>query len=355
MTNIQKSNKALIGVIAFAVIAYVVNIINLSLFASDFTQITAQIQMISGFIPDQDVQTMDSILSFANNAALVVRMLLVTIAAISALASLIGLGLLKFFASRAAKYNSFFSYCGVIIAASANLYIQYSLHPTFDGIISLILIGATALIVGVSVFMLVAGVHGLYKVVMADDFKAGQIGLEVARVLSLIIVFYIAAIVAIKVTMYVAVSIFVQSIDLASMIDIMNYINVDWEAIIPVAVMSTGIISADKIDLLLNNLADQYVLNYASTFIQDLILNVSSSIIFKGIVTYIATFIAGLGVLFTAKTDFEFRNFAALGLVTLTTVLSVIYVGGILVNILAIGYVVCIILIGLEIYKQYRG
>lgn len=352
--TMEKLNKIFIGVIVVTVFAYILNIVDLSFFANDFTQITSQIQMIAGFIPDQEVQNINSVIDIMNNTAGVVRSLLVTISVLSGLATVIGLFIVKVFADRVTKYKSFFGYSGLIITAGATLYMQYRLFPSFNGLISMILIAATMLIMIMSVIYIIIGVVGIYRVIMSDDFKANQLAFDLAKVLSFIFVFYTVAIIATRISLYMSVVVLVKEIDLAALIDVMNYINIDWESYIPQAILSTGVVSNDSINLVVNNLADQYVLSYASTFIQNLILNLSSSVIFNNIVAYVSGFAAGVGILYTAQTNFDYKNYVAIALMVTVAVIGFVYIGGLIINLLAIGFVVCIALICLDIFKEFK-
>lgn len=352
--TMEKLNKIFIGVIVVTVFAYILNIVDLSFFANDFTQITSQIQMIAGFIPDQEVQNINSIIDVLNNTAGVVRSLLVIISVLSGLATVIGLFIIKVFADRVTKYKSVFGYSGLIIAAAATLYMQYHLLPSFNGLISMILIAATILIIIMSIIYIIIGAIGIYKVVISDDFKANQLSFDIAKVLSFIFVFYTVAIIATRISLYMSAVALVKEIDLGALIDVMNYINVDWESYIPQAILSTGVISNDSINLVVNNLADQYVLSYASTFVQNIILNVSSSVIFNNIVAYVSAFAAGVGILYTAQTSFDYKNYVAIALMVTLAIIGFVYIGGLLINLLAIGFVVCVALICLDIFKQFK-
>lgn len=352
--TIEKLNKLFIGVIIVTVFAYVMHIIDLSLFANDFTQITSQIQMIAGFIPDQSVQQINSVIEFLNNSAGVIRTLLVTLAVLSGVASVIGLFLIKLFADRVAKYKTIFGYSGLIITAAATLYMQFKLFPTFSGLISLILIFATALMMIAAAVYIVLGVLGIYRIVMDEQFEVTDIAFDFAKVLSFIFIFYTVVIIGTKIALYMSVTVLVQEIDLASLIDVMNYIQIDWTTVLPPVLLSTGIITGDSIDLVINNLADQYILSYASTFIQNIVLAFSRSIIFNNIVAYISALFAGAAIMYTATKDYKYRHYAAIGLMVTISVIGFVYIGGLLVDILALGFVACIALIILDIFKQYR-
>lgn len=355
MTNIQKINKLLIAVIIISVIAFLLNIINLSMFATDFTQITAQIQMVAGFIPDQDVQNINSLLDFANNAASVARALLVTLAAVTAISILVMLLIVRLFAIRSAKHNSVFNFSGLIISSGALLYLQYSSFPSFSGIISIIMIISAILVIAISAIYIAFGCYGIYKTVMADDFNARNLAFDFAKIVSFIFIFYTVAQISLRISMYMSAVALVKTIDLAAMIDIMNYVPIDWNSILPQQLLETGIVSNDSINLLLNNLADQYLLSYASQFIQDLILSVVSSIIFTNIVAYVSTLLTSIGVLITIKGNFDYKNYVTIGLMLITAVVGYVFIGGLLVNILATGLMLCIILVAIEIYKEYKA
>lgn len=352
--TIEKLNKIFIGVIFVTIFAYVLNVIDLSFFANDFTQVTSQIQLIANFIPDQEVQNINSVIDIMNNTAGVIRSLLITISVLSGIASIIGLFIIKIFADRVSKYKSFFSYSGLIIASAATAYIQYRLFPSFNGLVSMILIFATIAIIVISLVYIAIGIHGIYKVVMSDVFKASQLAFDVAKVLSFIFVFYTFAIIATRISLYMSLVVLVKEIDLAALIDVMNFININWESYIPEAILSTGIVSNDSINLVINNLADQYLLSYASTFVQNLVLNISRSIVFNNIVAYVSGLTAGLAILYTAKTKFEYRNYVAIALMVIVAVIGFVYIGGLIVNLLALGFVVCIVLIALDILKQFK-
>lgn len=354
MKNINKLNKLFVVVIIATVAAYLINIINLSFFGNDFTEIAAQIQMISGFIPDQDIQNINAALDFANNTANIVRTLLITISLFAAIASLIGVVVTKLFAERITKYKSVFNYCGLIIASFCSAYLQFRIFPQFDGVISLILIIVTLAIIAISTVYLVIGIVGLSKFVMSDKFEAGQVGFDIAKVLSFIFVFYVVAILATRISLYMSVTVLVKEIDLASLIDVMNYINIDWETIIPPAIFATGIISSEKIDFVINNLADQYILSSASLVIQNVVLDISRSIIFTNMIAYITTLISGLGILYVAKNKIDYKEIIILVLMAIMAIVGFIYLNSFIVNLLAIGFVFAIGLVGLEVYKQYK-
>lgn len=355
MTNLQKLNKLLIVVIILSILGYIMNIVNLTVFVGEFTQIASQIQTAAAFIPNQDVQNINSVLEFANNAVTVVRNLMIAIATVSSIASLIVLFLVKTFSTRMVKYNSLFTQLGLIIVSAGSLYLHYRLLPAFDGLVSLFIIFITVAIMLISAAYIAIGCLSLYKLVSSDDFEAAKVGYDLAKTLSLVTVFYIAAIIGFKVTIYISVAILVRGIDLAAMIDLTNLINIDWTAIIPAQVFESGVISPERIDFLVNNAADQYLFSYLSDVVQQLILSISRSIIFKGIISYIAALASGLGILYTIKKNFEYKKYIAIALMTTVSIISFVYVGGLLINILILGYSLCIILICIDIFKEYRG
>lgn len=354
MTNIQKLNKAFIAVIIITIFGYLLQVIDLSFFANDFTQIASQVQMVSAFIPAQDVQNINALLDFANNTAGVIRAILVTFAVLSAIASVVMLAITKVFANRLDKYKSVFTYCGLLIASSANVYLQFSIFPTFTGLISAIVIFASILIILISIGYIGVALFGLYKFVTSDDFNAAALGFDFAKVLSFIFIFIAGVHIALEISMYMSVSVLVQEIDLAAMIDVMNYIDIDWETILPPALFASGLLSADKIDFLINNVADQYLLSFGSKMIQDMILGISRTIIFDNVVAYVSAIVTGFGILYTVKKKFEYQNYVAIGLMALMIVIGFVYIGGLVANLLTIGFIACIILVALDIYKQYR-
>lgn len=352
--SIKKLNKLFIGVITLTVFAYLLEVFDLSFFAGDLSQITANIQLVFNFIPDQSVQQINSILDILNNTTDVVKTLFITLTVLSAVASLICLFIVKLFADRIVKYKSFFSYSGLIIVATVTAYTQFKLMPTFTGLISFILILATCLIIVMMVTYIAIGTVGLYKLIMSEQFKSGQISFDIAKVLSFILVFYTGVIIATKVSLYISATVLVKEIDLAAMIDVMNYINIDWNQVLPPVVLSSGVITGDSINLVINNLADQYVLSYASSFVQNLILSLSRSLIFNNLIVYTVSLISGLGLLYTANVKFEYREYVAIGLMALAAILGFVYISSLIVNLIAIGLVACIGLMCLELYKTSK-
>lgn len=350
--TIEKFNKIFTGIIIVTIFAYVLNILNLSFFANDFSQITSQLQMLAGVIPNSDAQQINSVFDFLNNSASVIRTLLVTLTALSGVASVIGLILIKLFANRVQKYKSIFSFSGLIITAIVTLYIQFKLMPSFNGLFSLILIIATILMIVAAAIYLVLGAIGIYRIVMSDQFKATDIAFEFAKVLSFIFIFYTGAQIAIQISFYSIISVLVKEIDLAAFIDVMNYIQIDWNSIIPPAILSSGLITGDKIDIIINNFADKYILGYTSTLIQNIILSFSRSIIFDTLIAYISSIVSAAAILYTVKNKFDYRSYVAIALMTTLAVISFVYIGGLLINVLSIGLLVCIGLIVLDLVKQ---
>lgn len=350
--TIKNINKGLLGLIIISVIMYIINIIDVSFFANDFTQITSQLQMVASFIPSQDVQNFNSVLQLANNTASVVNTLLVTIAIGSTVASLVSLIVIKVFATRLEKYNSVFNYCGVIIASAFSIYLHLKFIPAFSGLISLLLIFMMLAILLISLIYIVISIFGIYQLVMSEEYNVGKAGYDLAKVLSFIIIFYTISIISIKTSMYVSVTVLVQEIDLAAVIDVMNFININWINVLPASVLATGVVTPERINLVINNLADQYVLDYASQVVQNLVLSFSRSIIFENIVAYITTLVGGIGILVVAKNNIKFNDYVTIGLLAITALVSFVYIGGLLVDILAIGFVLCLVLISLDIYKN---
>ncbi len=350
--TIKNMNKGLLGLIITSVILYIINIIDISFFANGFTQITSQLQMVASFIPSQDVQNFNSILQLANNTANVVNTLLVVIAIGSAVASLVSLLVIKLFASRLEKYNSIFNYCGVIIASAFSIYLHYKLIPSFSGLISLLLIILTLAILLISIVYIVISIFGIYNLVMSEEYNVGQAGFDLAKVLSFIIIFYTIAIISIKTSMYLSMTVLVQEIDLAAVIDIMNFIDIDWSSVLPASVLATGIVTPQRIDLVINNFADQYLLDYASQVIQNVVLSFSRTVIFDNLVAYITTLVGGIGILAVSKNNVKFNDYVTIGLLAITALVSFVYIGGLLIDILAIGFVLCLVLISLDIYKN---
>lgn len=352
--KIEKLNKLFIGVIMITVLAYAVHFIDVSFFANDITQITSKAELITKFIPAKDVQQFNSIIDMINNTTSAIRAFFATVAAVSGIGSVIGLVLINVFAKRVEKYKSFFNYSGLIIISAVTVSMQIKLMPNFDGLVSLLLGVATILMIAFSICYIIVGVVGLYKVVMSDEFKVAEIYTELAKVLSFVFTFYVAVIIIGKINIYMSIAVLVREIDLAAFIDVMNYVQIDWNAVLPQAIMSSGLVSQNSIDMFINKMADQYVLNYASDIVQNFILSVSSSFIFNNILVYIASLFTGICILFTTNHKFDYKKYVALALYTVALVLCYIYLGGLIMSILGMGYIVCIVFVIIDIFKELK-
>lgn len=352
--KLNKLNKLFIGVIIIALFAYIINVIDISFFANNLEQITSKLALITNFIPAQDVQQINNVLDILNNATNVIKAFFVVVASISGVVSIIGLLLIKLFAGRVAKYQSFFNYCGLIITAGVTVYMQYRLMPSFDGLVSLFVMGATLLIIGFSIVYVIVGVTGLYKLVMSDEFKINEIYTEIAKVISFILIFYTGVIIIGKINVYMSVAVLVKEIDLASLIDVMNYIKVDWNAIIPPVVLSTGYVSPDSINLFINNVADKYILDTVSKFVQEIILSTSSSFIFNNMLSYVTAIVTAAGILYTTHIKFDYQKYLLLGLMATALVINYAFIGGLIASLLSLGYIVCMILIFIDLVKEFK-
>lgn len=353
--KIEKLNKLFIGVILITVFAYIVNIVDVSFFANNLEQITSKLALITKFIPAQDVQQIKTLLDVLNNATNVIKAFFAVVAAVSGVVSVIGLLFIKLFAGRAEKYQSFFNYCGLIITSAVTVFMQYRLMPSFNGLVSLFVIFATVLMIAFSICYIIIGVMGLYKVVMSDDFKINEIYTEIAKVISFILIFYTGVIIIGKINVYMSVAVLVKEIDLASLIDIMNYIKVDWEAVLPPVVLSTGYISPASINLFINNIVDQYVLDIVSKFIQDVVLSTASSFIFNNMLTYITAVVTAVGILYSTHLKFDYQKYLLLALMATALVINYVFIGGLIASLLSLGYIVSMVLIVIDLVKEFKN
>ncbi len=351
MQNNQKLNKAIIGVIIFTIVAFLINIIDISLLAGDFTQITSQLQMVAGFIPDQTVQNAQAVLDMINNTTAVIKTVLAIVATVSLIVTLVSLGLLKYFVNKTEKETTIFNSTIMSLVAGFITYNELTSFPALSGLTGLVNGLLSVTIIVVAVISLVLGLKTLYTTFKESDSDFVLAGYEFAKVISFIFAFYIISIVLTKVALYMSVTALVTEINLGAAIDIMNYIDVDWNTVLPAAVQNLGIISGAQIDVLINKAFDQYVLSFASTGIQNIVLNIARSLIFANIGIYLVGLVTSIVTIFADKIETEYNSYIILGLILVTALIGLVYLSGFIFSLLSFALIGCSVFVVIGIIK----
>lgn len=350
--KIEKLNKLLTFVVGLTIVVNIINIINVLFFSTDFLHLTSQIQLVANFVASQDIQSINTLLDIVKNTIEVLHSLRIVFSVGTALISIGVLFIFKLLTKRTCKYPSIFNYASLLIVSLLTIFVQIKIMPSFSSFTNILLIVTAILGIAIAIGCIVASLFSLQKIFMSDQFKAKDLSFDLIKILSLVAGLYMAAIIITRVGIYIIASVAVKEIDLAAIIDVMNYIDIDWNAIIPQEIMGTGVISANSIDMFINRLADQYILSFVTIFVQNQILNFVRFLIFKNILVYIIGLFTASGLLFSVKAKFAYKSYVLLSLLVIALLVFLVYIAGLLGIIIGIGYLICIGLICLDLYKE---
>ncbi len=352
MKNNQNLNKAIIAVIIASVIAFVINIIDISLLAGDFTQLASKVQLFAGFIPDQTIQNGKAIIEIINDTTLVIKTVLAIVATVSFVVTLISLSVLNLFVKKVGQQATIFNSTVMTVIAGFIAYNEITSFPSLSGFTGFINGIVVAAIIAVAVISLVVGVKNVIEAFKESDQDFVLAGYEFAKVVCFIIAFYIGSIILTKVSLYISATVLVTEIDLAAAIDIMNYIDVDWNTILPAVVQNLGVISDNQIDLVINKLFDQYVLSFASTTVQNIVLSIARSLIFANIGLYLLGLATSIATIFAQKIGTVYNDYIILGLILITAVIGLFYLSGFIFTLLSLALIGCSIFVVIGIIKK---
>lgn len=360
MKYLKQLDKVFILLIIFSVIVYTVNIVDISFFASNFEALANNIQGVAGFIPEQTIQNIQVVLEIIGNATTAYKLFVIGISIFSALATVLGLLVLKYFVKRVVNSQTLFNYLGLIVISAYLGFSQFKdLGNSFSNLNSLpqfLIFALTLTIMLVSGFTLIVGVKKFIDYLRKNwkTFNYRDISYELIKTFSFIAIFYVSVIIIGKFAIYVTVAGCINQIDLAALIDIMNLVNVDLESIIPPEIFESGLITSGQLDMIINNVFDQYILDYASTIIQNIGLNIARTIIFADIVKYVFVFGGSVSLIILTVREIKYSNYIIIAIASLLALLCLVFLSGLVLSICAIAFLIIVLLMCLDVFKEYK-
>lgn len=356
MKYLKISEKWLLLLIIFATIVYTINVIDISFFASDFTSISTNLQAVARFIPDQTMQHIEVLLELISNATTAFKLVSIGLTIFSACATVIGLLFVRFFVKRVQRNQSIFNYLGLLVTSG---YVGYSQVTslgnlnTLPQILIYLLSIVTAFFCG-AVF--IVGIKKFYDFLSTNwkTFNYLQISMELIKTFSFVAIFYVTVILVSKGAIYITIAGFINQIDLASLIDIMNYINIDFNELLPQELIESGIISSGQINILINNVFDQYVLNYLSSIIHNIGLRIARNLIFTDMISYILVLAGSIGLIFSSNRADEYSKYVVIALSLFMSLVCFVFLNSIVLTICGVAFAAIVVLMSLELLKEYK-
>ncbi len=348
---VKKLNKGLLLVIIGSIVLYIASITNIVLWGNDFESINLQIQKLIEFSSIDVLSQYNNIVTFAFDFLASIKSILIIILFAIAFITIIELFFIKFFAKRLTVSNSLFDNCSVLIVAFITIFTQLKIIMPITNISNLIMISVIAILI-ISIAYIVLCSKNIYNILSSPTFDLIKSSLDITKVSSLILAIYCGVTILFKGVIYIGFYVIIKQIDIAYFIDIMNYITVDWNNVLPPAVLASNLINAESINLAINNFFDIYVFSFISLFIQNILISLTQMIVLNNIVSLVIGLVGAVSLIYISKLDFEYKNITFITIMAVMIIFTNIYLQGFITSFVNLGFVISIILFGFDYFKK---
>lgn len=300
MNKLHKFKPAILIALIATIVVYIINIVNVALFANNITDVTSTIGTLSKFVDQQYIDAATEVINVATGALTAYKSFTIGLLVIGGLFTTIVICITRWTQS---KYEKSSKLLYLILFTLLSAYIAYSSVTGFESpnnfpAMLMLLLNIYNLVL-FTVLTVFGGITAC-KQFKADFHKQAWVktGATIIGSFSLIVIILLSVNVFFRGVMYISVASFISSIDLGALINIMDYVNIDFSSILPDLVGASGVITQSQIDTVVNNFFDQSVLAFASTQLHQFLNGIALNIIFNnfvivviGLGTSIASFI----------------------------------------------------------------
>lgn len=300
MNKLHKFKPAILVALIATIVVYIINIVNVALFASNITDLTSTVSTFSKFIDQQYLDAATEVINVASGALMAYKSFTIGLLVIGAVFTTIVISIVRWTQT---KYEKSSKLLYLVLFTLLSAYIGYSSVTGFEspnGFASVLMLLLNIYNFVVFLMLTVFGAIYTCKQFKADFHKQAWIrsGATIIGSFSLIVIILLSINVFFKLTVYIATVRFISAIDLGALINIMDYVNIDFSSVLPELVGANGVVTQSQIDTVVNNFFDQSVLAFASTQLHQFLNGIALNIIFKdfliiviGLGTSIASFI----------------------------------------------------------------
>lgn len=355
MSQFKKFKPMIIIAMIASFIMALVNMVNVGVFANDITDLAGNLGVFANYVDQSVIDVANQALSIMNSALFVFKAITISSLAFSLIAIIVLLAIVKYFTKRLANQESIFNYIAIIASSG---YLSYYLFNSFgkvNNFLQILTFIVNLLVFALAIALAVYGVIHFVKY-FKDNFESFQfeyVGIELLKVFSLVVAILAGINIAAKLLVLASVSSIISQVDIASVVDIMDYINVDITQMFPQLAAVFGSLSQAQIDTVINGLFDQYVLGYASNVVQNLMQGLANDIILNNIVGYIVAMVSAIATLVIYKKDYKTTIYGAIGLGFFTSIIIMIFVPGFLFKLCAIGIAAAVIVLCFKLAQEY--
>ncbi len=296
MERLQKFKPAILISLIATIVVYVFNIITTGLYANDFAQITSNVQNLSNLFEGEQLKMIMNVVDIATGALLAYKAFSIGIIFLTAVFTIVIICLIRFMQDKHKKTNKTLYLIILTLLSGYLAYFSIQGLKIDSGLAAMSLLALNVYNFIVFLLVTIFGIHAVYKQFKQDFQKQAWIknGSTIIASLSLVLIVLLTINIAFKVIVYISIVSFITSIDLANLIDVMDYINVDLAALLPSIVGSGGIVSQAQAELFINQLADKSILAYASNMLHQVLSSFSFKLIFDNLVVIGIGFITAI-------------------------------------------------------------
>ncbi len=350
----MKSTKNLFRITCLSlIVAYIINIFNILMFGANLDSITGKTAIIEPFLNNDIISKSQQIAEVVTNGVAIIKVLIVG-TFIASLITLLILNAINYLITRRLdKEEGLFAY---IATLAMNAYLIYYLitNITFkqDLIASLITLAFLVnLCVVIWQFVRTIKPASAYMKVYFTELDYEKLAYDILKLSALLITVIAALMTITKLSIYFMIANMINQIDLASMINISDYISIDLQAIIPNELKEMLPVFDQSLDLAIDKAFDTYVLDNITNLLHRILINFEGNIVLNNIAIYLFSIFGSIAVISLPTRAVENKNILIAIIALVVAILSFVYFTSVFMTIGAAGLVIGAIIIGIDLVK----
>lgn len=339
----KRSDKNLFRITSISlIVAFLVNIFNILMYGTNLESITGKTALIERFVDNDVLAKSQQVAELINNGIAVIKVLIVG----TLLAQLITLLILNainyIIAKRLNKKEGLFAY---IATLAMNAYIAYYLISKItmkqDLIASLITL-ALLINLCVVIWQFISRIKPA-SVFMKEYFANldyAELAYDFLKLSALLIIVAATLVTITKFSIYLMVANMIKQIDLASMINLSDYITIDLQAIVPEQLQEALPVFDQSVDLMVDKAFDTYVLDNVTNLVHRVLINFEGNIILNNIAIYLFSIFGSIAVAVLPSKTVENKNIVIAVIAAVVAVLCFAYIGSMFIIVGATGLLI---------------
>lgn len=308
----QKASKNLYKItIVSLLIAYIANIINTLLSNTNFTELLDKASFIELVVNNELISKIEQFAVILNNGIEIFKVIIVGTMCLQLFILIFLNSLSNLIYKKLQKNESLFLY---IASLGMNGYLIYYLLMNFSmksGVIGSLIPVALLINIIVVTYLLIRTLKPAIKFFEAY-FKAldyQKLAEDLLKLAAILIIIISGVILITKLSIYIFVAMMIKQIDLASLINLSDYVNIDLKSIIPQEYSQYKQVLDQSVAITADRAFDTYILDNLSALLHNLLIKFEGKLVLNNILIYIVSLVAGCSLIVIPRKQIGNKNY----------------------------------------------